>query len=143
MCRHLTEFLKKYRSVIIYLVFGVLTTLVNYFVYYPLYNVVKFSAAASNGISWLVAVIFAFFTNKSYVFKSKSWDKNVVVPEFIKFVGCRTLSGVAETAILYVVVDVLSGDGNLLKILTSILVIVFNYIAGKFLVFKNRKGAVK
>ena len=137
MCSKIRDFLSKYRSVITYLIFGVLTTIVNYLVYYPLYNIANFSAAISNGISWLVAVIFAYFTNKSFVFESKRWDREVVIPEFAKFVGGRFASGVAETAVLFVFVDLLDFNGNVWKIITSVLVVILNYIFSKYIVFKK------
>lgn len=140
MCNYFTTLLRKHRSVIIYIAFGALTTLVNYLVYYPLYNLAEFSAAVSNGISWLAAVIFAFFTNKLFVFGSKSWSPNIIVPEFVKFVGFRLLSGFMETAILYVAVDLFASNGNVWKVITSVFVIVINYIASKVFVFKNRKS---
>ena len=68
----------KHRSTVIYLVFGVLTTVVNYAVYLPLFNFVGLPASVCNGIAWVAAVIFAYVTNKLFVFESKSWDGGVV-----------------------------------------------------------------
>lgn len=127
----------KYRSIITYLIFGVLTTVVNYLVYYPLYNFTEFSATVSNGISWLAAVIFAYFTNKLFVFESKRWDREVVIPEFAKFIGGRLASGVAETAVLFVFVDLLDFNGNVWKIITSVLVVILNFVFSKYIVFKK------
>ena len=131
-------FLQKYWDVITYLVFGVLTTAVNYVIYLPIYNLLGLSAAASNAIAWVGAVAFAFLTNKPFVFKSHDWSWQVVLPELSKFVSCRVASGVAETVILLLTVDMLGWNGNLWKLLTSVLVVVANYFASKFLVF--RKG---
>lgn len=127
----------KYRSIITYLVFGVLTTVVNYLVYYPLYNAAGLSAAISNSVSWAAAVVFAYFTNKLFVFESKTWEAKVALPEFLKFVGLRLASGVAETGLLLVFVDLLRFNGNIWKIITSILVVILNYVFSKFLVFKK------
>ena len=130
--------IEKHYDVVSYLVFGVLTTLVNYIVYFPLYNVLHWSAAFSNAVAWAVAVAFAYLTNKPFVFKSKDWSASVVVPELIKFVGCRVGSGVIETGIMWILVDLLSWNGNLFKILTSVVVVVLNYIASKWFVFRNK-----
>lgn len=127
----------KYRSIITYLAFGVLTTVVNYLVYYPLYNAAGLSAAISNSVSWAAAVVFAYFTNKLFVFDSKTWEAKVALPEFLKFVGLRLASGVAETGLLLVFVDLLRFNGNIWKIITSILVVILNYVFSKFLVFKK------
>lgn len=127
----------KYREMITYLIFGVLTTVVNYLVYLPCYNLLHFSSAVSNMIAWVVAVIFAYLTNKPFVFQSHDWSREVVIPELTKFVGSRIGSGAAETGILLLFVDVLMQDGNVWKIVTSVLVVVMNYIFSKFLVFRK------
>lgn len=130
---------RTHREMILYLVFGGLTTVVNYLVYLPLYNLAGCSAAVSNLIAWAVAVLFAFLTNKPFVFESRDWSFKTVMPEFVKFVGCRVGSGLAETGILLVTVDWLNWNGNLWKILTSLLVIILNYVGSKFLVFTAKK----
>ena len=128
---------QRYRDILVYLVFGVLTTVVNYLVYLPCYNLLGMGAAASNVIAWVAAVAFAFVTNKPFVFRSYDWSPKVVVPELTKFVACRIVSGAAETVILLVSVDILHGNGNLWKLITSILVVILNYVASKLVVFRN------
>ena len=138
MLEKIFALLKKYREALVYLIFGVLTTLVNYAVYLPCYNLLGLSAAVSNGIAWVAAVAFAFVTNKPIVFGSHDWSMKVVVPELIGFVGCRVGSGLVETGILLVTVDILGWNGNVWKLLTSVIVVVLNYIASKFLVFRKK-----
>lgn len=132
------ELVKKHWDILSYLFFGVMTTVVNYAVYLPLYNWLHLSATVSNAIAWVVAVAFAFLTNKPFVFGSHDWSAKVVLPELTKFVGCRVGSGLAETAIIFVAVDLLQGNGNLWKLLTSILVVILNYIGSKLFVFKSK-----
>jgi putative flippase GtrA len=129
----------KYYDLILYLVFGVLTTGVNYIVYLPCYNILGLSASVSNAIAWVVSVAFAFVSNKPFVFRSYDWSAKVVLPELAKFLGCRIGSGVLETAILFVTVDLLKWDGNLWKIVTSVLVVILNYVGSKLLVFRKKK----
>lgn len=119
-----------------YLVFGVLTTVVNYLVYLPCYNWLHYSAAVSNAIAWVASVAFAYLTNKPFVFKSHDWSAKVVLPELAKFVVCRVGSGAMETVILLVTVDVLGWSGNVMKLVTSVLVVILNYVGSKLLVFK-------
>lgn len=132
------ELLKRYWDIISYLIFGVLTTVVNYIVYLPLYNLVGLSAAVSNAIAWAASVAFAYLTNKPFVFKSHDWSINTVVPELVKFVGCRVGSGFAETLIIFVAVDLLNFNGNIIKLITSFIVVILNYVASKFLVFRQK-----
>ena len=128
---------EKHWDVISYLFFGVLTTAVNYIVYLPCYNVLGLSGSASNAIAWVGAVAFAYLTNKPFVFRSYDWSMKTVIPELTKFVGCRVGSGALETAIIFLTVDILSWNGNVMKLLTSVLVVVLNYIGSKLLVFKK------
>lgn len=133
----IVELVKKYWDIVSYLLFGVLTTLVNYAVYLPCYNLLGMSGTVSNVIAWVVAVAFAYLTNKPWVFKSHDWSSKVVIPELAKFVACRIGSGVLETGIIFVFVDCMAFDGNVFKIVTSVLVVILNYIGSKLLVFRK------
>ena len=130
--------IRKHYDILAYLVFGVLTTAVNYIVYLPCYNLLHISAAASNVIAWLAAVIFAYLTNKPFVFKSYDWSAKTVVPELTKFVGSRIVSGALETLVNFVTVDVLRWNGNVMKLITSVLVVILNYVASKLVVFRKK-----
>ena len=127
----------KHWDVLCYLFFGVLTTAVNYIIYLPCYNVLGLSGSLSNAIAWAGAVIFAYLTNKPFVFRSHDWSAKTVIPELTRFVGCRIGSGVLETAIIFLTVDCMSWNGNAMKLCTSVLVVVLNYIASKLLVFRK------
>ena len=129
--------IRKHYDILAYLFFGVLTTAVNYIVYLPCYNLLHLPASLSNVISWVAAVAFAYVTNKPFVFKSHDWSAKTVGPELTKFVGSRILSGALETAIIFVSVDMLLWNGNLMKLVTSVLVVILNYVASKLLVFKK------
>ena len=135
----MVDFIRKYWDIISYLFFGVLTTLVNYFIYFPLYNWLRLSATVSNLIAWIFAVAFAYLTNKPFVFKSRDWSKETVIPELTKFVGCRLGSGALETAIIWLTVDMLQWNGNLMKIFFSVLVVALNYVGSKWLVFAKKE----
>ena len=129
--------LDQYRDVISYLFFGVLTTVVNYLVYLPLFNWLGLSATVSNALAWVVSVAFAFLTNKPFVFQSHDWSLPVVPPELAKFLGTRVGSSLLETGIIFLSVDLLAFDGNLMKLATSVLVVIINYVGSKLLVFKK------
>ena len=140
LMKKIRELISKHWDIISYLFFGGLTTLVNFLVYFPLYNWLQLSATLSNAISWVFAVAFAYLTNKPFVFQSHDWSGKTVVPELTKFVGCRIGSGILETAIIFVTVDLLCWNGNIMKVAVSILVVILNYVGSKWLVFtKNSK----
>ena len=132
------ELWKKYRDLVVYLVFGVLTTAVNYLVYLPCYHLLRWPASVSNVAAWVVAVAFAFLTNKPLVFQSHDWSWKVAGPELSKFLACRIGSGLLETAVLFLTVDVLAWDGSWMKLITSVLVVIANYVGSKLLVFRKK-----
>ena len=135
MIRSLVE---KYWDILSYLFFGVCTTIVNYIIYLPCYNLLHLSATVSNILAWIVAVAFAYLTNKPFVFKSNDWSRQTVIPELTKFIGCRIGSGALETIILFLAVDMLGWNGNIWKLITQIMVVVLNYIGSKLLVFTKK-----
>lgn len=137
MLEKIKNLIEKYEKLLAYLVFGALTTLVNYLVYLPCYNLFALPSSASNAVAWAVAVAFAFVTNKPFVYKSRDWSAKTLLPELGKFVGCRLGSGLLETLVLFVAVDCLAGNGNIWKIAVSVLVVVLNYVSGKLVVFRN------
>ena len=138
MMEKLKQLIVKYYDILAYLIFGVLTTVVNYLVYLPCYNLLGLPAVVSNVIAWVVAVAFAYVTNKPFVFRSHDWSAKTVVPELTKFVGTRVASGGMESAIIWIAVDLLGGNGNLWKLVTSVLVVILNYVGSKLLVFRKK-----
>lgn len=133
------EMYNKYKELIVYVIFGVLTTVVNYVVYFALVDLLHVNYLISNGIAWVVAVIFAFLTNKVYVFNSKSWGVKTLLREGILFAGARVLSGVMETAMLYVFVEHMRFDNGIVKIVAGILVIIINYVLSKLVIFRKKQ----
>jgi putative flippase GtrA len=137
MLTKLKSFITTHYDILSYLFFGVLTTLVNWLVYFPCYNQFSLSAAVSSAISWVAAVAFAYLTNKPFVFKSHDWSARVAVPEFVKFVGTRVGSGLLETVFLLVTVGMLAWNGNVMKLIVSVAVVIMNYVGSKLIVFKK------
>ena len=132
-----SAWIRSHKELVCYIFFGALTTLINYTVFFPLYNILSISATISNIVAWCVSVVFAFFTNKYYVFRSMDRSLHRVASELIRFLGCRFGSGVTESLILFVTVDIMSWNGNIWKLITGVFVIVANYFGTKFLVFQK------
>lgn len=137
MVHKMVTYIRKHWDFLMYIVFGVLTTLVNYIVFLPCMYWGGLSATASNMIAWVAAVAFAYVTNKPFVFHSTDWSLQTVGPELSRFVSCRIASGVMETGIMLVCVDMLGWNGVLWKLIANVLVIIANYIGSKLLVFKK------
>ncbi len=151
------------REIITYIIFGVLTTAVNLLTFYifkkifisigwdGLFNeivpenskiVELFSGGSdyldANLIAWVAGVIFAFVTNKLFVFESKSWKPAVAVKEFAGFVGARVFSLGVEMLGMFVMVTLLTWNEFVAKIITGVAVIILNYIFSKLLIFKKK-----
>lgn len=94
----------------------------------------------STVIAWIAGVLFAFFTNKLFVFESKSWSPKVAAREFVEFVGARMLSLGVELAGMFVLVSVLDFHEFISKILISVAVVIINYAFSKLLIFKNKRN---
>lgn len=143
MIQKVKALIVKYQDMILYVFFGALATLVNTASYYLCYNIIGMSNVPSVIIAWLLAVVFAFFTNKLWVFKSKSFAPDVLKHEIPTFFGARLLTGLLDLGIMYLAVDVLHGNGTVWKLISNILVIILNYVASKLIIFKKKDESPK
>ena len=121
-----------------YGIFGVLTTIVNLVVYNLCYYKAGINNTNSNIIAWILAVAFAYITNKLWVFDSKSWKMSVLRREVTAFVSCRLATGIMDLVIMYICVDILGWHAMLMKLASNVLVIILNYIFSKLIIFKKR-----
>ena len=127
------------REMISYLIFGVLTTVVNLVVFQLCDAVLGIYYIAANVIAWIIAVIFAYVSNKLFVFESKSWELKLVVREVISFGSARILSLLFETGFIALTVEVMGMPKFISKIIASIFVVIINYVASKLFIFKKKK----
>ena len=132
----------KYKEIINYLIFGVLTTIVSLVTYYIcVYTILDPDNAVqlqiANVISWIISVTFAYITNRKFVFESKEKNK---IKEASKFVTSRIATLLMDMAIMYVGVTVLRFNDKIMKLISQVVVIVMNYILSKILVFKKEKN---
>lgn len=128
----------KYKSIIMYAVFGVLTTIVNMGAYYLCFNIAHIPNVPSTIIAWVLAVAFAFITNKLWVFDSPSFDAQTLKHEIPTFFGARLATGVLDVLIMYLAVDVAHLNPTFWKLVSNILVIIINYVASKLVIFKKK-----
>lgn len=127
------------RQLILYLFFGVCTTAINTICYWLLYDVLTLNNIISTIVAWFVAVLFAFVTNKVLVFESRRASVKARIGEAFSFLGCRMLTGILDVMIMAVTVDMLQWNGLFWKLISNIIVTVINYIASKFLIFKEKE----
>ena len=155
----------KYKEIIMYIIFGVLTTLVNWVVYTVLIKIFGSAAESqtvlftlfgrsittkifyifiANFVAWVAGVLFAFVTNKLWVFESKSWRFGLVMKELWLFVLARLITGVLEwfgVPLLWAIgldQDLFGNDGFLAKIVVSVVVVILNYVFSKLIIFRKK-----
>lgn len=125
------------RETILYLIFGVLTTLINIGVY-KLCTILNLDYRISNAVAWLTSVIFAYITNKIYVFESKIIEIKTIIREFTSFVTCRLVSGAFDMGFLIVAVEFFHINDLIAKLCAAVFVVIINYIFSKIFIFKKQ-----
>ena len=126
----------KYRELILYLFFGGCTTLVNIISYF-ICSRIGIRTSVSTIIAWVLSVLFAYFTNRVWVFQSTASGVGAIIREMGSFFGCRLLSGVIDMAIMFLCVSLLGLPDKPIKILANVVVIILNYLFSKLFVFKK------
>lgn len=139
--KKIIELYKKYEEIINYLIVGGLTTVVSLGSYYlAVFTVLNpnnaFELQVANIFSWVCAVTFAYFTNRKYVFKSKSKNK---LKEITSFVSSRILTLLMDMAIMFISVTLLHMNDKIAKLIVQVVVTVMNYVLSKLFVFKKDK----
>ena len=133
------EFLRKHREIIAYLIVGVLTTVVSWIVYALLRIVMDMNDPLQVQIAvfmrWFAGVLFAYFTNRKYVFQSR--DPKMLF-EFLKFVGSRVTTLLSDMFIMWLMVSVLGINDWIATLTSAVVVTVLNYVFSKLLVFRKK-----
>jgi len=124
------------RETISYLIFGVITTGINIGIY-QLCRTVHIVYWISTIIAWVIALIFAFVTNKIFVFESTNMQSEIIFKEAVTFVAARLLSGLCDLLFMIFAVEIIHMDDFIAKIITNVFVVVINYLCSKLIVFKK------
>lgn len=147
------ELFKKYKELIMYVVFGALTTLVNFIAFWLFSHILGEKLyLVNNAIAWIISVIFAYITNKLFVFESKSFAAKILFKEFSEFLVARVFSFLIEEAGMWLFVDVLNFNeyslnifgfeitGQIIaKLILAVIVVIMNYFFSKFIIFAKKK----
>ena len=128
----LKALLQKHKDIVLYVVFGGLTTLVNIVSFYVLEQLLAVATVPATCVAWALSVLFA------YVFESKENTRRGILREMGSFFLFRLLSGLMDVAIMYVCVDLLGWNSMVIKVLSNVLVIIVNYVASKLVIFRKR-----
>ncbi|MBO6110519.1 MAG: GtrA family protein, partial [Methanobrevibacter sp.] len=126
-------FIKIDRELVLYVLFGAFTFFVNVITYFFFQSVLGINYLISNILAWFLSVLFAYITNRKWVFESRSPN---ILKEMSLFFGGRIFSGAVDTALMYLFIDVLTLGNTFSKIVVQIIVIILNYVFSKLIVFK-------
>lgn len=132
------ELYKKYKDIIPYAFFGVCTTLVNIASYWVCAHPLHLGTMVSTVIAWILAVLFAYVTNRKWVFNSEAETAAEITKELISFFGCRLATGVLDWLCMFIFVELLGLNDVVIKTIANVLVIVLNYVASKLLIFRKK-----
>lgn len=139
MKEKIKELYVKYKEVINYLVFGVLAMFVNFGSYYVFARILNIDEVISSGLSWFCSVMFAYITNKLFVFDSKTNTAKEFLKEIISFFLARVLSGIlCDVGTFALMVKVFGINDMIAKVVTQVMVVIVNYILSKFFIFKKK-----
>ena len=126
--------IQKNKEIIMYLVCVVLTTVVNIVVYYIFSNLLHMNYLFSNAMAWFLSVLFAYVTNRKYVFDSKN---NQIIKEAISFFGSRLATGIMDMVLMWFLVNFNIVNDVVAKVVVNVIVVILNYILSKLVVFKK------
>ena len=145
MIGRVKEFLKAKRELILYVIFGGLTTVVDWGVSFLLYffwgeaiERVSYLVHGANAIAWVAAVAFAFVTNRILVFKSESRGARAILREIGLFAGGRVMTLLMQEAVFLLCFDLLHWNEYAVKLIAAVLVVIANYFISKLLVFRKK-----
>ena len=135
------ELYKKYKDIINYLIFGGLATVVNFVSYLIVARLIGVDEVISSGISWFCSVLFAYITNKLFVFEGKLGNKKAVIKEMCSFFLARIVSGIlCDVGTFGLMVKVFNINDIFTKIVPQVMVVILNYIFSKLIIFKKPKN---
>ena len=133
------ELLIKYKELVLYVVFGVLTTVVSYASYWIFTDFLHIPYMVSTALSWVLSVTFAYVTNRKWVFESRAHGFVPILTEAAKFFASRIMSGFMEMGMMFIGVDLLHVNDKIVKLVANVFVILANYILSKLVVFSKKK----
>ena len=128
---------ERFRELFWYGVFGVLTTIINMAAFGLFSDTLKVHYMVANVIAWVIAVAFAYVTNKLWVFESKSWARSVWIPECIGFVSARLATGLLDMGLMYLMISIIGVPKMWAKLVSNVVVIIGNYVLSKLVVFRK------
>lgn len=137
--RYVWGIYKKYEEGINYLIFGFLAFVLNYVLFFIFDSIINIGYLAATALSWVLTVVFAYWTNHAFVFKSKNAGLSSITKEFVLFIGARVATLLLEMLLMYLMVGKAGINSNIAKLIAQVVVIVTNYVLSKIWIFTEKK----
>ncbi len=134
----LKEMMEKYKDIVPYAIFGILTTIINIVVYLFFAHILKKEVMLSTLAAWFFSVLFAYVTNRKWVFHSGILTFSNIIREAVAFFICRLATGIADILIMFIFVNIFHFNDLFIKIISNIAVIILNYVASKWIIFNHK-----
>jgi putative flippase GtrA len=134
----LKEMMEKYKDIVPYAIFGILTTIINIVVYLFFAHILKKEVMLSTLAAWFLSVLFAYVTNRKWVFHSGVLTFSNIIREAVAFFICRLATGIADILIMFIFVNIFHFNDLFIKIISNIAVIILNYVASKWIIFNHK-----
>ena len=134
----LKEMMEKYKDIVPYAIFGILTTSINIVVYLFFAHILKKEVMLSTLAAWFLSVLFAYVTNRKWVFHSGVLTFSNIIREAVAFFICRLATGIADILIMFIFVNIFHFNDLFIKIISNIAVIILNYVASKWIIFNHK-----
>lgn len=139
MFKVLVKLIKKYKSLIAYAFFGGCTTIINVAAYFVCSKILLINIIPATVIAWIAAVLFAYVTNRKWVFQSEEKTFKGIMREVLYFFSCRLMTGVLDIVVMHVFAEILMMNDVVIKVVSNILVIIINYVVSKLIIFKGKE----
>ena len=134
----LKEMMEEYKDIVPYAIFGILTTIINIVVYLFFAHILKKEVMLSTLAAWFLSVLFAYVTNRKWVFHSGVLTFSNIIREAVAFFICRLATGIADILIMFIFVNIFHFNDLFIKIISNIAVIILNYVASKWIIFNHK-----
>ena len=139
----LMDLIIKYKSIILYIIFGAATTFIDFAIYFSLTRLLGVNEQIAQWIAWFFAVVFAFFTNRKWVFEAGSKTTKNFIWQVLSFFGSRLFSGFINWLMILIFVTIMGISDIIIKCVAAVFIVILNYVLSKLIVFRKKEQVSK
>ena len=139
----LMDLIIKYKSIILYIIFGAATTVIDFTIYFSFTRLLGVNEQIAQWIAWFFAVVFAFFTNRKWVFEAGSKTTKNFIWQVLSFFGSRLFSGFINWLMILIFVTIMGISDIIIKCVAAVFIVILNYVLSKLIVFRKKEQVSK